>query len=257
MSAFQSAVKYLDYLLSAKTKHGIHSPFVYDLVTNVFEKKGDSNRFVLIEKLRAEMLASSKDIDVIDLGTGRSGRRKAGDIAKRSLKSKKYAQLLFRLADHFQPRTVLELGTSLGITTLYLASANKNSKVITIEGSWEVAGIARGNFEKLNAANIESVIGNFDEMLGGVVNQMPSADLVFFDGNHRRASTLNYFETCLAKAGNGSIFIFDDIRWSGEMEEAWEDIKKHPAVTVTIDLFHLGIVFFRKEQAKQDFVLKF
>jgi predicted O-methyltransferase YrrM len=260
-------IKYIKYLLSAKTPHGIHSPFVFELVNEVINKKGSYYAYEKIEQIRRKLLISLKQIEVTDLGTGRSGKRTISEIAELSLKSEKYGQLLFRLAYHFKPNTILELGTSLGISTSYLASANPNAKVITIEGCPNIANEAKKNFESLELNNIESVVGNFDDALLAVLarNQKPvrkdsfgeARSMVFFDGNHRKEPTLKYFFQCLEHAGNDSVFVFDDIHWSNEMEEAWAEIKSHPQVTVTVDLFFLGIVFFRKEQAKEDFIIRF
>src|ERR1035437_3856049 len=229
------------------------------MVNEVIYKKGSYYAYEKIEQLRRKLLVSLKQIEVTDFGTGRSGKRTISEIAERSLKSAKYGQLLFRLAYHFKPSTILELGTSLGISTAYLASANPNAKVITIEGCPNIASEAKNNFEILGLNNIKSVVGNFDEILPAVLCQLPIADcqLVFFDGNHRKKPTLKYFTKCLEHAGNDSVFIFGDIHWSDEMEEAWEEIKSHSQVTVTIDLFFLGLVFFRKEQAKEDFIIRF
>jgi predicted O-methyltransferase YrrM len=251
--------KYLKYLLSAKTPHGIHSPFVFELVNKVINKKGSYYAYEKIEKLRRKFLISSKEIEVTDFGTGKSGKRIISEIAERSLKNKKYGQLLFRLVNHFKPTTILELGTSLGISTSYLACANPNAKVITIEGCPNISNEAKNNFESLGLKNIETVVGNFDIILSAVLCRLPTADcqLVFFDGNHKKIPTLNYFSQCLEYAHNDSIFVFDDIHWSDEMEEAWEEIKSNPLVTVTIDLFFLGLVFFRKEQAKENFIVRF
>ena len=258
MNALRFAIKYLKYWFSAKTAHGIHSPFVFQLYNEVINKKGNYYSFDKIEQLRKKLLLSQKEIDVTDLGTGKSEKRTVSEIAERSLKSVKYGQLLFRLAYHFKSNTILELGTSLGITTSYLASANPNSKVITIEGCPNISSAAKSNFESLGLNNIETVVGNFDSVLGSRLKTQDSRlDFVFFDGNHRKAPTLKYFSQCLEVANNDSVFIFDDIHWSDEMEDVWEEIKSHPKVTVTIDLFFLGLVFFRKEQAKENFILKF
>ena len=259
MNKVSFLIKYFKYLLSAKTPHGIHSPFVFELVNKVINKKGSYYAYEKIEKLRRKLLVSSKEIEVTDFGTGKSGKRTINEIAERSLKSKKYGQLLFRLVNHFKPTTILELGTSLGISTSYLACANPNAKVITIEGCPNISNEAKNNFESLGLKNIETVVGNFDIILSAVLCRLPTADcqLVFFDGNHKKIPTLNYFSQCLEYAHNDSIFVFDDIHWSDEMEEAWEEIKSNPLVTVTIDLFFLGLVFFRKEQAKENFIVRF
>lgn len=261
MSKIKIAYRYVDYLLRAKSKHDIHSPFVFNLLTNFIQNNESYYLYKPIEKLRNELLNDPTEIQVNDLGAGsivlKSNKRRISDIARHSLKPAKYSQLLFRLVNHFKPKTILELGTSLGITTLYMAMADSKSKVITIEGSESVARRAKQNFEKLNVKNIQSVIGNFDDVLQTQLSELKQVDFVFVDGNHRKEPTLRYFEQCLPYALNNSVFIFDDIHWSAEMEEAWEEIKKHHCVPLTIDLFFIGIVFFRKEQVKEHFVLRF
>ncbi|MBI3501817.1 MAG: class I SAM-dependent methyltransferase [Bacteroidetes bacterium] len=255
-------LKYFKYWFFAKNAHGIHSPFVFQLYNEAINKKGSYYSFDKIEHLRKKLLISKKEIEVADFGTGKSGKRSIAAIVQRSAKNEKYCQLLFRLAYHFHPETILELGTSLGISTLYLASANKKTTVITIEGSPEVAECAQKNFRTENAGNIKLVTGNFDVVLPDVLNQKiklakRKLDFCFFDGNHHKQPTLKYFSQCLEYAHNDSVFIFDDIHWSNEMEEAWEEIKSHPKVSVTVDLFFLGLVFFRTEQVKENFTLRF
>ena len=237
---------------------------MFDLITKVINDKQTYYAYAEIEDRRKGFLHSSKIIEVIDLGAGlktlSNSKRKISDIAARSLKRPKYAQLLFRLVNYFQPETILELGTSLGITTIYLASANKTTKVVTIEGSATIANEAQELFKRAGIKNIESVVGNFDEVLGKTIYSslaLRPLSLIYFDGNHRKEPTLNYFQQCLKYSHNNSIYIFDDIHWSAEMEQAWEEIKKHPQITVTIDLFEIGIVFFRTELTKQNFVVRY
>ena len=214
-----------------------------------------------IENIRKELLLSKQTVNCIDLGAGsrilNNASRSISEIANVSAKPSKYAQLLFRLVNRFQPGTILEFGTSLGISAAYMASANSGSKLITIEGCEEIAAVAKGNFKKLKLENIRQVIGGFDEVLPDVLKKIEQLDLVFFDGNHRKIPTLNYFQQCLEKAVESSVFIFDDIYWSEEMKAAWQEIKNNERVTVTVDLFHFGIVFFRKEQVKEHFIIRF
>ncbi len=263
MKQLRFLIKYFKYWFSAKNAHGIHSPFVFSLYNEVINKKGSYYSFDKIEQLRKKLLASTKEIEVTDLGAGQSGKRSIGEIASRSAKSPKYCELLLRIAYHFKPASILELGTSLGISTAYLASADPKTKVVTIEGCPNTATEAKNNFQSLGLTNIESITGNFDNVLPVALHQpLPIAigtncQLVFIDGNHRKQPTLNYFTRILDHANNDAVLIFDDIHWSGEMEEAWEEIKAHPQVTVTIDLFFLGLVFLRKEQAKENFTLRF
>lgn len=252
--------KYLKYYFSSVSKHGVHSPFVFDLVVNVFEDKKIYTEYQQIEELRIKLTSSSQVIDVKDYGAGSvingSSKRKVGDIARNSAKSPKYGQLLFRLVKRFKPQNIVEIGTSLGISTLYQSLHFDGVKLITLEGCPQTAELAKANFKSLNVTNIKLVIGNFDESLESVLENLKSVDYVFFDGNHRKEPTIKYFEQCLEKTHNDTIFVFDDIHWSDEMEEAWKWIKNHKKVTVTIDLFFLGLVFFRKEQVKQHFLIK-
>jgi predicted O-methyltransferase YrrM len=263
-SAFQLAKKYFHYLLTAQNGrgHGVHSPFVFDFIIHVLNDKKKYDCYSKIESLRKELLKNNKVIEVEDFGAGSAvipfKNRIVKDIAASSLKKKKYAQLLFRIAKYYHPKTIVELGTSFGITTCYLASANANSKVFTFEGAKNIAKIAKENFENLQLKNIEMVEGSFEKTLPFISNKIENIDLLFVDGNHRKDPTLEYFHFFLSKATNNSIFIFDDIHWSREMEEAWKLIQAHDSVTLTIDLFFIGLVFFSTDfKVKQHFTIRF
>ena len=250
---------YIAYLLKARNEHSIHSPFLYKLYTDIIRNGSTYYCFDEIEQLRNSLKKYNKTIPIEDLGAGSITKNKTvADIARHSLCPPSLAQILFKLINEFKPKNIIELGTSLGLTTAYLASANKSSTVYSIEGSSTIALIAQHTFKKLNLNNIQLILGNIDDELNTLVNKLDSVDFVYFDGNHRKIPTLNYFECCLKKATDNSIFIFDDIYWSQEMTDAWQEIKKHEKVTISIDLFRIGIVFFRKEnRQKEDFVLRF
>jgi predicted O-methyltransferase YrrM len=263
-SSFQLAKKYLHYYFTALNGkgHGMHSPFVFDFILNVLNNKKGYEAPTEIETLRKQLLSDKAVVAIEDLGAGSrvqsSKQRAISSLAKNAVKPKKYSQLLYRLVRHYQPKTIIELGTSLGITTSYLSKANPSAKVVTIEGSEAIANIARQNFQKPNLSNIESLIGDFDNILPTITSQQQTIDLAYIDGNHRLEPTLNYFKQFLSRVNNDSILIFDDIHWSEEMEEAWETIKAHPSVKCTIDIFFLGFVFFRQEfKTKQNFVVRF
>lgn len=247
--------------MSAKNAHGIHSPFVFDLYNKVIRKKEAYYSFAPIEARRKELLKDSSEISIRDLGAGsktlKSDNRKICDIAKYSVKPEKYSRLIFRLVEHFKPKVILELGTSLGITTSYLSNAAPKAKIITIEGCPSIASVARHTLAGVCCGNVELVVGNFDEVLPSVVRHHKKIDFVFIDGNHRFEPTLKYFICVFDKCHEDSVIIIDDIHWSHEMEEAWRAIKKHPSVTITIDLFHMGLVFFKKDQAREHFILRF
>ncbi|MDP9048824.1 MAG: class I SAM-dependent methyltransferase [Bacteroidota bacterium] len=252
-----------DYLLhrfKAKNRHGLHSPFVYRLADETIYDFDAKKVYQDIENSRNSLLIDTRIINVTDLGAGShvnaDSKKKVSAVARYALKKPELAQLLYRLANDVKPHTIVELGTCLGITTLYLQSAAPKAKVYTLEGCPETAAIARENFEKAAFKNIDLIIGNFDETLPGVIDGLDQLDFVFVDGNHQKEATLKYFEWCLPKVHDGTLLIFDDIYWSEGMKEAWDEIKTHPRVTVTVDLFWIGLVYFRPSQVKENFLIK-
>lgn len=263
MNNFNRALKYCKHqLTSRKSKgFGIHSPFIFNLVTNIIHDYTPYYCYKNIENERKKLLANKKTITITDLGSGskanKSTQRTIANIAKYSLKPKKQSQLLFRLLNHFGSQNILEIGTSFGITTSYLASISSNSKVVTLEGCPETQNIASCIFKNLNLNNIETYTGNFDATLPKALDQFTKLDFVFFDGNHREEATLSYFELCLEKIHNNTVFIFDDIHLNPEMENAWNTIRANAKVTSSLDLFHLGIIFFKKEFTKQHYKICF
>ncbi|MES2004194.1 MAG: class I SAM-dependent methyltransferase [Bacteroidota bacterium] len=263
-SPFQLGLRYLRYYFTASNSkgHGMHSPFVFSFITKVLNDDREFYAYQHIENLRQLLLIDQRQLLIEDFGAGsrvkKDNLRRVSDIAGSSLKPKKFGQLLFRMVDQYAPETILELGTSLGITTAYLASARKDTRVVTMEGAGTVAKAAGENFQKLELKNIELVQGNFDETLTGTVRELGGIDLAFIDGNHRYEPTLRYFRELLPAMHEYSILIFDDIHWSKEMEQAWEEIKQDASVTLSIDLFFIGLVFFRKEhKVKQHFTIRF
>jgi len=252
-----------DYLLhrfKAKNRHGIHSPFVYRMVDDVIYDFDAKKVYTDVENLRQQLLIDNRIITITDLGAGshvnNNRRKKISDIAHNALKPPKLAQLLYRLVADLKPRNIIELGTCLGITTLYLQKASPKANVYTLEGCPETAGVAKETFKKAGINDVELLTGNFDNTLPDVINNLDELDFVFVDGNHQKEATLKYFEWCLPKVHENTLLIFDDIYWSEGMKEAWTEIKANPKVTVTIDLFWIGLVFFKPGQVKEDFLVK-
>jgi predicted O-methyltransferase YrrM len=252
---------YLRYLLVARDEHHIHSPFVYTLYTKTVCAGEKHSKTEDIEKLRKKYLNDKRIIEVTDYGSGSTGdkrpQRSIASITRYSLKSRRFARLISRLVAFQQPKVAIELGTSLGVTTLYqLAALEQSSVLYTFEGSEEIAKIAADSF-KDSHKNVKLITGNIDDTLAKVIDGIEKLDYVFFDANHRLAPTVHYFEVCKKKLHEDSLCIFDDIHRSKEMSEAWEMIKKDDRTIVTVDLFHIGLVFFKKNQPNQHFVLKF
>ena len=261
-SSTELALKYLNYTWRASNGkgHGIHSPFVYEFVTEVLNDQRMYYPFAAIENLRASLEKDRRKIVVEDYGKSSAIHKelRVAAIARRALSAKKFGQLLFRMVNHYQPKNIVELGTSLGISGAYLAAADPEASLITIEGSDEIARIAAEGFKKLQLGNIRQIIGNFDETLKTVIQSSPPADLVYIDGNHRKEPLLNYFHLFMQKKSPDAIFVLHDIHWSRGMEEGWQIIKDHEEVMMTIDLFSAGLIFFRNQfRVKQHFTIRY
>jgi predicted O-methyltransferase YrrM len=233
---------------------------VFEFVKNVLEDQRNYYAFSSVESLRQLLKQDNQKLNITDLGAGslknNKAQRSIKSIASTSLSSPLSCKILFKTINQYKPKTILELGTSLGISTLYQHFAAMNAKLITLEGAGEIADLAAKNFERLEVKSIELIRGDFDETLPIALKKLKKLDYVFLDGNHRKAPTLSYFKKCLEFAHENSVFVIDDIYWSEEMTEAWQQIKDHPKVTLSIDLFFMGLVFFRKEnKVKEDFKL--
>lgn len=201
-------------------------------------------------------------LEVEDMGAGSvvaGGRqRRVGEIARHAAKPARLGQLLYRIARYYKSQSVVELGTSLGFSTAYLAGGVEEGRVWTIEGAAAIAKVAARNFKELGLENVELVVGGFDQQLEGVLSKAGNIDLAFVDGNHRLEPTLCYFHLLMQRCVPGAILIFDDIHWSEEMERAWEEIQYDPRVYMTIDLFFIGLVVLRDEfKVKQHFIIRF
>jgi predicted O-methyltransferase YrrM len=250
---------FIKYRLTAKTKYSIHSPFVYHLVTEVLEKDLDKSLAQSLHNYKAALLQDNDSIEVTDFGAGsrifKSTRRPVHAIAKHVGISKIKSDFLQKLIYHFKPKNILEMGTSLGIASAAMAIAYPNASITSLEGCPETSKKAQEYFDKFQLNQIQLVVGEFSSQLP-IILKNSDFDFIYFDGNHQKNATLDYFNQCLPKAHNDTLFVFDDIHWSKGMEEAWEEIKNHPKTSVCIDLYHLGFVFFRKEQVAQNFVIR-
>lgn len=255
---FYTIKHYIKFLLKSTNQHGVHSPFVYDLVTKCFYDKTVYNDYKFILNYRKSLLKNNTKIKVTDLGAGsqvmKQKVRVVSNVTKNAGTTDKRAKFLYRLTNYFKPENILELGTSLGIATYALSLGNPEAKITSIEGCPETATFSKAHLKKYRAENTRLITGNFNDEIEKLTST--TYDLIFFDGNHQKNATLKYFDTLLKTAHNDSVFIFDDIYWSKGMTEAWETIKKHPKTTVTIDTFFWGFVFFRSEQKKEHFTIR-
>lgn len=263
-NALYRAWSYVTHWLTAWNTggEGIHSPKLFYIVRMLLYDTNGYYAWDKIEERREAMLRAPKMIRVTDYGTGESGERLVLDIAKTSLCSQKEGRMYYRLVEYLGREkgelNILELGTSLGIATAYLASSNKKNHVTTLEGSHELAELARGNWRKLGIDNVECVEGNIDETLAVTLcnNAHACVDLALLDANHTKDATLRYFDQIAQKVCEGTVVIVDDIHYTCEMNEAWNAIKRREDVTTTMDLYECGLVFFDKHYLKKHYKLR-
>ncbi len=261
--AFYQLRQYLRYLLHAKTKHGVHSPFVYEFVTKVLPHRRSASAQA-IAALRANCSRSSEVLEIEDFGAGYGGSAKPiisktlNQVTQSSARSGREGALLSRICQRYQPSQVLELGTNLGFSAMYLLSGlNDESQLITIEGSKQLSKFAETHFQKMGYS-AQQIVGEFGAVLREQIDwDRFQPQLVLLDGNHRKQATLDYFAFLLPRLSLGAILILDDIYWSREMTEAWLEICAHPRVSVSIDLFAMGICFLDRPQAKEHFCIRF
>lgn len=254
------ASAYLRYWWHAVGKHHVHSPFVYHLITDVLHSSKEFARFNEIEQRRAFMLRDRRVIQVTDYGAGsrkhKGNRRKVTDIASTALQPRWTAQCLFKLVNYLQPETVIELGTSLGITTAYLATGNLKAKVVTIEGASGVAEIAKENLRSLGLTRVQVITELFGTALPDVISGIRNPAFVLIDGHHTCNATMEYFELLLPAMKEGSVVVLDDIHWSAGMQRAWHELINHERVQLSIDFFDFGLLFFGGNRTKEHFILK-
>lgn len=266
MNSVKLLKAYIKWYWKAKNLHGIHSPFLFDFIKDCLNKDEMHEHFGQIESLRETYRRDSKMLVYQDPGAGNRRRPNPGlsvkqtqvkAIAKTSLQKPKYCRLFFRLIRYFNITSVLELGTSLGITTSYMSLANKDATIDTIEGVEQISALALSTFERLECTNVYLHRGLFDQRLPELLRPEKQYELVFVDGNHKGEALLNYFGLLIKHIPNHGVLVLDDIRWSTSMFEAWEQIKKDHRVRVTLDFFNMGMLFFDPALSKENFYIKF
>lgn len=249
---------YIKFILRSKNQYGVHSPFVFEYITQGL-KNSVSTIPNNILSYRKALLRNHDEIEITDFGAGskvfKDNKRVVSKLAAAAGISEKRGELLFRTLNYFKPKTILEIGTSLGLATTYMSGFSNEAMVYTLEGCPKIAGLAAAYFKEFKFDNIDIIVGEFGETLP-VVLKDKKFDFIYFDGNHQKEPTIDYFKHCLEAAHEDSVFVFDDIHWTGGMEEAWDYIKNHKSVTISIDSFKWGMVFFRKSQVKQHFSLR-
>ena len=249
----------LQYVLRAHYRkgHWVHSPFTFRTLNNVIFERTPYYSFLQIENLRQQLRQNNTPLTLQTLGTSKAKTTTIAKELKNSTKAPRLAQLLQRLCASNQSHYIIELGTNLGLSTAYLASNNTKSQVYTLEGQPQLCQIARQNFNQLQLNNIQIIEGNINDTFPHLIQQIPQIDLLFIDANHQYQATLDYYHLAKTKTHKNTIIIFDDIHWSEGMQQAWNEIRQDPDIHLSIDIFHMGIVWFNTNIPKQHYIVAF
>ncbi len=258
MSKFFQIKSYLTHWLNAVDAHSIHSPFFFDFYNKVIKKDNQNlSEFAVIEELRHKLLVNTTEVTINDLGAKsphfKKDSRTLSRIAETSLSPASYCMLYHRIIHHIEATQILELGTSMGITTLYLAEKN-NAHVTTFEGNPAMINVALTHFEYLNTENIELVEGNLDSELSNYLLKPVKIDFVLMDANHRYEPTMRYFNLLSRRMADKGVIVIDDIHYSEEMNRAWKELSNHQLVYGSVDLFRCGILFFDPALNRQHYI---
>jgi len=247
---------YLKYYLKSRAISNFRHPFVNGLNDSVFSKL-ETVDDTAIQSYVKSLKANKSVLSVTDLGAGskktNTNLRRVSSIVKNAAVSRQFGRLLTLLIQEYKCETIIELGTSLGVGTSYL-SRKLSTAVYTIEGCPNISEFAQNELKQFS--NINFFVGEFSSQLNTVLKLSGPPDLVYIDGNHTYKATIDYFNFFLENAHAKTILVFDDIHWSSGMEKAWSEIVQSKEVSVSIDLFRMGIVFLDKSLAKNQFTLR-
>lgn len=265
----------IQYIL--RRPYGIHSPFLYDFAKNCLYAKGNNDTFRYLKRLRRNLTHDHSTITRLDVGAGSrlqhltyllgstatraqpgsfiEKTEKVSTIAKRSLQKEKYCRLFYRMATYLRPQHVLELGTSFGISTAYLAMGHPSADIHTIEACPQTAGIAHTVFQKAGLTNIRQYTDTFSDTLPSLCNEITSVDMAYIDGDHTYNGVMENFSLISKHMSTNGVIIIDDIRWSFQMWRAWKDITNNARSRLSLDLGQMGLVFFFENLSKQKTIM--
>ena len=249
---------YANYFLKVVDLHSIQTPFAFELYSRLKNEIKKSELKPEIEQIRHQLQGDHSTVLGEDYGTGseRSHRgRDISGIAKTGISTQKRCLIYQAIMRIFNPAISFELGTSLGVSTAYLASSSSAGKIHTFEGNAELSKIARRNFSELGLGKINMVEGNIDDTLPKILKEIESLDMCVIDANHRGRALMHYVDLLINKMDTTGLILVDDIRWSKDMYHAWKIIACRNEVTLSLEFMDFGLLLFKKNITKQHYVL--
>lgn len=251
---------YFNYFLKVTDQHSLQAPFIFEFYTNLIQGINKNKGIEEIETIRMAFLNDHANIRGIDFGAGSrvavSGRdRTVSMIAKHGISSKKDCIFLSELVKRIQPKSCIELGTSLGVASAYLSKSIKNGHIYTFEGNDALVQKSTEVFHRLNCKNVKLIQGEIDKMLPGQLEQLEKIDFAIIDANHTYSALLHYFDLLKIKMSDSGVMVIDDIRWSVDMYRGWERIISDSSVIISIEFLNKGLLIFKKGVRKQHYIL--
>ncbi len=249
---------YLEYFLKVVDRRSLQSPFMFGFYNELIQALEENERQLDIEAVRQQLYNADSIVSGIDYGAGsRISSVSIADIAKYGISTEKECRMLYALAQMTGAKTIVELGTSVGLATSYLSRANDKAKVVTFEGNDTLTKIAKGLFQQMYCENVELIEGDIDETLPNFLNGFDDIDMAVIDANHTGEALWNYFNLLKEKMSTSGIIVIDDIRWSPDMYKTWKKLISCPDVTISVEFLLCGVVFFQKRLLKQHYILSY
>lgn len=251
MNLLHKANDFLNFARQSTRIENIKDDLLQQFCLKIMQNIDYQEDFQLLESIRTDLLRNESELEIVEFGAGSSFGNKPykriKDIAKQQLSNPYQLQLLYHMIRYNDSKHIIELGASLGLSSLYLAKAAPKGMVNSFEGNPHFITFIKEQMHAQQVKNINLIPGNFDTTLIDFCKQKQRIDFAFIDGNHRSKPTIQYFEAILPHLHEKSIVVFDDIHWSKDMYQAWQTIQKHPKVQVSLDMYVMGIILFDQE----------
>ncbi len=235
--------RFLRFWNGAKSIDSVDSPLVYQLCLDIQSAHDAKTQFKKIEDKRAQLLMDNTLINVQSLGSqskvNRSEIRSIRQIALSSVSPRNKCELLYGLVKTTKAKTVLELGTSLAISTAYVAAVDRVDYIKSVEDSSKIHSY---NENLAHNSKINMIQSDFQSYIENELNNKAKYDCIVLDGRHDEIATISYVNQLINLLNPNGIIIVDDIYWSNGLMNAWKTLRNDYRYNLKIDLFYYGVL---------------